>query len=78
VHSGNGVSLLTARKAGAAGREGNSVGAYMCTDLACPLYIRGRKIPDGTGGRIQESLTVEEQIDRMRGNLAEFVAKVFA
>ncbi|MDH6141442.1 MULTISPECIES: FBP domain-containing protein [Kitasatospora] len=78
VHSGSGVSLLTARKAGAAGREGNSVGAYMCTDLACSLYIRGRKAPEGTGSRIQESLTVEEQLDRMRANLADFVAKVFA
>jgi hypothetical protein len=78
VHSGNGVALLTAPKAGAAGREGNSVGAYMCTDLACSLYVRGRKTPSGAGGRIQETLTLEEQLDRLRGNLAGFVAKVFA
>lgn len=77
-HSGNGVSLLTARKAGAAGREGNSVGAYMCTDLACSLYVRGRRAPEGMGSRIQESLTVEEQIERMRANLDAFVDKVFA
>ncbi|WP_280669817.1 MULTISPECIES: FBP domain-containing protein [unclassified Kitasatospora] len=75
-HSGNGVSLLTARKAGVAGREGNSVGAYICTDLACPLYVRGRKIPEGMGGRLQESLTVEEQIERTVANLDAFVAKI--
>ncbi|MFE9428786.1 FBP domain-containing protein [Kitasatospora sp. NPDC006697] len=78
LHSGNGVSLLAARKAGAAGREGNSVGAYMCTDLACSLYIRGRRQPFGTGGRIQESLTLEQQCDRLRANLDAFVAKVLA
>ncbi|MFE0516669.1 FBP domain-containing protein, partial [Streptomyces sp. NPDC058964] len=40
THPGGGVSLMTARKAGAAGREGNSVGLYMCADLACSLYVR--------------------------------------
>jgi hypothetical protein len=76
THSGNGVSLMTARRAGAAGREGNSVGAYMCTDLACPLYVRGRKVPDGMGGRMTESLTLEQQVERLTANLDAFVAKV--
>jgi treble-clef zinc-finger protein len=73
---GGGVSLMTARKAGAAGREGNSVGVYMCTDLACSLYVRGRKIPD-SGIRIEESLTVEEQIARTNGNLSAFLDKLY-
>ncbi|MEU6405016.1 FBP domain-containing protein [Streptomyces sp. NPDC046985] len=72
VHRGGGVSLMTARKAGAAGREGNSVGVYMCTDLACSLYLRGRKVPD-SGSRMEESLSVEEQIVRATGNLASFL-----
>jgi hypothetical protein len=75
THPGSGVSLMTARKAGAAGREGNSVGLYMCTDLACSLYVRGRKVPEG-GGRFQESLTAEEQIDRTLGNLSAFLDKL--
>ncbi|WP_164416266.1 FBP domain-containing protein [Streptomyces salinarius] len=75
THPRGGVSLMTARRAGAAGREGNSVGLYMCTDLACSLYLRGRKTPEG-GGRFEESLTVEEQIVRALGNLSAFVAKV--
>ncbi|MEW5354278.1 FBP domain-containing protein [Streptomyces sp. 16-176A] len=77
THPGGGVSLMTARKAGTAGREGNSVGLYMCTDLACSLYVRGRKVPE-SGGRFEESLTLTEQIDRMRGNLAAFLDKLYA
>ncbi|WP_328675851.1 FBP domain-containing protein [Streptomyces sp. NBC_00343] len=76
THPGGGVALMTARKAGAAGREGNSVGLYMCTDLACSLYARGRKIPE-SGIRIEESLTVEQQIDRTVGNLTAFLDKLY-
>lgn len=47
----------------------------MCTDLACSLYVRGRKdaVP---GGRLNESLTVEEQIARTRGNLFAFLDRL--
>ncbi|MFC9116552.1 MULTISPECIES: FBP domain-containing protein [Streptomyces] len=75
THPRGGVSLMTARKAGPAGREGNSVGAYMCTDLACSLYLRGLKVPE-TGARFEESLTLDQQIDRTRGNLLAFIAKL--
>ncbi|MFF3501262.1 FBP domain-containing protein [Streptomyces sp. NPDC003247] len=77
THPGGGVSLMTARKAGTAGREGNSVGLYMCTDLACSLYVRGRKKPDA-GGRFEESLTLAEQIARATGNLSAFLDKLDA
>lgn len=75
THPRGGVSLMTARRAGTAGREGNSVGAYMCTDLACSLYLRGRKIPE-TGPRFEETLTLEEQITRTLNNLHAFLDKV--
>ncbi|MET7598113.1 FBP domain-containing protein [Streptomyces sp. NPDC005496] len=75
THPGSGVSLMTARKAGAAGRDGNSVGIYMCTDLACSLYVRGKKAPE-PGGRFEETLTLEEQIARTVGNLSAFLAKL--
>ncbi|MGW5329318.1 FBP domain-containing protein [Streptomyces sp. NPDC004014] len=77
THPGGGVSLMTARKAGPAGREGNSVGVYMCTDLACSLYVRGKKAPQ-SGGRFEESLSLEEQIARTTGNLNAFLDKVRA
>ncbi|MFC8667568.1 FBP domain-containing protein [Streptomyces sp. NPDC057199] len=76
THTG-GVSLMVAAKAGKAGQQGNSVGAYMCSDLACPLYVRGRK-DAGVGARLPESLTLEEKIRRTVANLGAFIAKVTA
>ncbi|AVH55018.1 MULTISPECIES: FBP domain-containing protein [Streptomyces] len=75
THPGNGVSLMTARKAGAAGREGNSVGVCICADLACSLYVRGKKVPL-SGARFEESLTTEEQIARTVRNLSAFLDKL--
>ncbi|NYI06839.1 hypothetical protein FHU37_003782 [Allostreptomyces psammosilenae] len=74
-HPGTGVLLQTAARAGASGRQGNSVGQYMCADLACSLYVRGRKKPE-MGGRPTESLTVEERIRRLRANLDAFLSEV--
>ncbi|WP_128435899.1 FBP domain-containing protein [Streptomyces cyaneus] len=76
THPGGGVSLMTARKAGTAGREGNSVGVYMCTDLACSLYVRGKKVPQSTL-RMEETLTLDEQIARTTGNLSAFLDKLY-
>jgi FBP C-terminal treble-clef zinc-finger len=73
THTGDDVALMTARKAGKDGQQGNSVGAYLCADLACPLYLRGKK--DG-GKRLEESLTLAEQVDRTMANLAAFLRKV--
>lgn len=75
THPGTGVSLTTARRAGRAGRQGNSVGEYICSDLACSLYVRGRKLPE-PGARFEESLTLQEQIERTRANLFAFLDKV--
>ncbi|MFC9424160.1 FBP domain-containing protein [Streptomyces sp. NPDC056987] len=76
LHTG-GVCLMVAPKAGKAGQQGNSVGTYMCGDLACSLYVRGKK-DAGVGSRLPESLTVEERIGRTVANVAAFLAKVTA
>ncbi|RDG39319.1 FBP domain-containing protein [Streptomyces corynorhini] len=76
THPG-GVSLMVAPKAGKAGQQGNSVGAYICGDLACSLYVRGKKAA-GPGARLHESLTLEEKIARTMTNVAAFVDKVTA
>ncbi|MEU5881235.1 FBP domain-containing protein [Spirillospora sp. NPDC047279] len=76
-HTGDGVSLMTARRAGRNGQQGNSVGAYMCADLACSLYLRGKKDVE-PGGRLEESLTLEQKIDRTAANLAGFLGRVTA
>jgi hypothetical protein len=72
THTGDGVSLMSARRPGGGG---DSVGAYICADLACSLYLRGKK-DVGPGGRMPESLTLDEKIDRTVANVTEFLRKV--
>ncbi|MFT2019635.1 FBP domain-containing protein [Streptomyces sp. 796.1] len=74
-HPGSGVTLLAARKAGAAGRQGNTVGAYICADLACSLYVRGKKKLE-LAQRFEETLTLDEQIDRLVGHVEAFLTQV--
>jgi hypothetical protein len=74
MHPGGGVSLMTARKAGAKGLQGNSVGTYICTDLACSLYLRGKKT--ATARRIDETITLAEQIERTTTNLDGFLHRI--
>ncbi|MGC0366490.1 hypothetical protein ABH922_004474 [Rhodococcus sp. 27YEA15] len=75
THTSGGVSLLTAAKTGEAGRRGNTVGTYMCTDLACSLYARNIKRP-ALGNRYQEALSLEEKAERVRTNIDAFVARL--
>jgi treble-clef zinc-finger protein len=74
TRTGGGVVLMSARRTGAAGRRGNSVGQYLCSDLACSVYIRGRK--QSVGGAVDESLSQEEKIARTLANLDAFLAKI--
>jgi hypothetical protein len=76
AHSGSGVSLFAAAKAGAAGRQGNTVGTYICADLACSLYVRGKKVSD-LGSRFEESLSQDEQVARTINNRELFNDQVF-
>ena len=76
THTG-GVSLMVAPKAGKAGQQGNSVGAYLCSDLSCSLYVRGKK-DAGVGARLHETITLEEKIQRTVAHISAFVAKVTA
>jgi hypothetical protein len=75
-HTGDGVTLFVAPLAGAAGRNGNSVGEYLCTDLACSLYLRGKKQPRGRLVRHDESLTLDERVDRAMTTLNGLVKRV--
>ncbi|MFC4060032.1 FBP domain-containing protein [Planomonospora corallina] len=75
THTNGGVALMAAPRTGGAGRQGNTVGQYLCTDLACSLYTRGRKKAPGAEV-IDETLTLEEKIARIRVNLRSFLDKV--
>ncbi|MDT9595255.1 FBP domain-containing protein [Nocardioides zeae] len=73
VRSGN-VALQVAPRAGKAGKAGHTVGTYVCTDLSCSLQVRGKTASDGP--RMHETLTVEQKVERLRGNLADFLRRV--
>lgn len=74
VHSGGGVTLFTAKKVGGSGRRGDSVGTYICSNLECSAYIRGRKRP----ARVQpeSTLTEAERIERLTTKLDGFMRRV--
>ncbi|MFG2074725.1 FBP domain-containing protein [Nonomuraea maritima] len=73
-HPGTGVALFAAPRVGAAGRQGNTVGVYMCSDLACSLYVRDRR--QAEPGERFESLTVGERVGRAVANLDAFLDRV--
>ncbi|MFD9906965.1 FBP domain-containing protein [Streptomyces sp. NPDC059063] len=75
--AGSGITLLVAPRAGEAGRQGNSVGLYICADLACSLYVRGKKT-SALARRFEESLSLEEQNERTVRNLGGFIDQVLA
>ena len=58
------------------GRNGNTVGQYICSDLACPLYVRGRKISAGT--LLDETLDTPARIARLHQGLDAFLARITA
>ena len=75
THSGQGVALLVAPRAGRSGRAGNTVGLEPRASLECSDYARGtRKLPSATA--VHETLSVEERRDRLRRNVHAFVKRV--
>lgn len=67
------VALFAARRAGAAGKAGNTVGTYICADLACSLYLRGIKpleLPQG------DTAPPEVRAERLTERLQGFVKRV--
>lgn len=73
VQSG-GVALMVAPRAGKAGKQGHSVGTYICSNLSCSLYVRGKLSTDTPG--MHETLSVEQRIDRLVGNLETFLRRI--
>jgi hypothetical protein len=76
VQSAATVSLFTARRVGAAGRNGNTVGTYICADLDCAH--RAREVP-ATARHWEEELqavAVAERLDGLRKRLHAFTGDV--
>jgi treble-clef zinc-finger protein len=74
TQSGDAVSLFTARRAGAAGRNGNTVGTYVCADLGCAARVR-TEIPPWLRERDPAEVG-EEQAAELRHRVEEFVDAV--
>ncbi len=77
-HGASGVALFVAPLVGAAGRRGNTVGEYLCSDLACSLYLRGKRQPKMRLVRREETLSLDERVSRAMTNLSAFVGRVLA
>ena len=75
THSGGGVSLMAAAKAGESGRRGNTVGMYLCSDLACSLYARRRKVP-ALGRAHREDFDPDERVARVVERMGAFLDRV--
>jgi hypothetical protein len=74
--SGDAVSLFTARRTGEAGRNGNTVGTYMCADLACSRRVR-TDIPPWLRER-DPAEVVAERAAELRERVRGFVGAVRA
>jgi hypothetical protein len=69
AQSGDAVSLFTAKRTGDAGRNGNTIGTYMCADLACAQRVR-TDIPPWLQDRDPAAVVAERAADlreRVRG-----------
>jgi hypothetical protein len=74
THPLGGTALFTARKAGKEGRLGNTVGEYMCRNLACSLYARRKLTP--AMSQMHETLSLDQRIGRIGAKLSAFVKNV--
>ncbi|WP_292836419.1 FBP domain-containing protein [Microbacterium sp.] len=72
MQPGNQVALFTARRAGAAGERGDSVGTYMCADLGCHENVR-LAAPLAPS---EVRASVDRRIDGTRQRVESFVDRV--
>ncbi len=74
TQSGDAVSLFTARRAGEAGRNGNTVGTYVCADLGCAARAR-TEIPPWLQDRDPVEVG-EQRAAELRARVEEFLEAV--
>lgn len=75
LHPGSGISLFSAAKVGEAGRRGNTLGTYICSNLRCHDYVTGKKKPEGIR-QMDETLSTEQRLERMQENARSFVKRL--
>jgi hypothetical protein len=65
AQTGDAVSLFTARRVGEAGRNGNTVGTYICADLGCAQRVR-TEIPQWLRERDPDEVVAERTAELRR------------
>jgi hypothetical protein len=74
------VTLWVARRAGAAGRKGDTIGTLICTQFACSQNVRRRptraEIGDDAEGRADA--VIARRVAELRERSAQFVRAVLA
>ncbi|RKT79584.1 treble-clef zinc-finger protein [Terracoccus luteus] len=73
VATGN-VRLLVARRAGAAGRNGNSIGVLVHDDLSCSAHVR--RPPTTLEGGVDAEAMVERRVAELRSRTRAFAEHV--
>ena len=68
------VTMFSAARAGDAGRAGNSVGTYICADLACSLLIR--IAPPASDWMPQPAATIAERAAGLASRVRSFGGRV--
>lgn len=68
------VTMFSAARAGEAGREGNTVGTYICADLACSLLIR--IAPPPYEQQPDPAAVIAARASRLTTRLRSFTARV--
>jgi hypothetical protein len=74
MQPGNQVALFGARKAGEAGRRGDSVGTYICADLSCHDNVR--LAHPLAPNEIRAAGQVDMRLDGTRRRMEGFVGRV--
>lgn len=74
------VSLYVARRAGAAGRKGDTIGTLICTDFRCSRNVRRPPTRTEAGSDVEtvRRVMVERRIGELRERSRAFVDEVLA
>lgn len=74
MQPGSQVALFSARKAGAAGHRGDSIGTYICADLSCHENVR--LAHPLAPNEIRADGQVDMRLDGTRRRMERFVSRV--
>lgn len=75
MQPGNQIALLSARRAGEAGKRGDSFGTYMCADLSCHENVR--LAHPLAPNEIRTPGQVDFRLDGTRRRMQSFVSQVW-